>query len=208
MFQGAVRARERRYPIGSLIGALVFLMAARAISDRAHVTVGTMLTPAQKTGLAEVTAFVEAVARACRVQPPAIMVADHAGDATVGAVYRRGVVVFTSGVLTSPSRDEIAAHELAHYVFRHDQPSARSPEEIEHQANIEAVRILQVGKGMSEEAAVRQVLVALDRSRRAVTSGSPIARGHAHPCEEIRAVAAAYPAQRAWTAPLECASAQ
>src|SRR5262245_11292420 len=191
-----------------LVIAPLVLIAGCVTGDRAHVTVGTTLTPAQEAGLTEVRGFVEAIARAYGLQPPAIMVADHAGDATFGAVYRRGIIVFTSQVLTSPSRDEVTAHELAHYFLRHDQPSSRSPHEIEHQANIEAVRILQIGKGTSEEAAVREVLAALDRSRRAVTSGFPIARGHAHPCEEIRAVVAAYPAQRAWTVPLECPPAQ
>lgn len=171
-------------------------------------TVGTTLTPAQEAGLAEVKAFVAAVARAYRVQPPAIMVADHAGDATFGAVYRRGVITFTSGVLTSASRDTVTAHELGHYFLRHDQPSMRSPAETEHQANIEAVHILQVGKGMSEEAALREVVATLDRNHGAVKSGAVMARGHAHPCEEIRAVVAAYPAHRPWTASLECAPRQ
>jgi hypothetical protein len=187
---------------------LAILIAGCAAGGGAHVTIGTTLTPAQEAGLADVKAFVDAAARSYRVQPPAIMVGDHAGEATAGAIYRRGVIVFTSRMLTSASRDKVTAHELAHYFLRHDQPSSRTPEEIEHQANIEAVRILQVVKGMSEEAAVREVIEALARLHRAVKSGSPIARGHAHPCEEIRAVAAAYPAQRAWTARLECAPTQ
>ena len=185
--------------------ALLVLLAGCHIGDRAHITVGTALTPAQEAGLAEITTFVEATARAYKVQPPAIMVADHAWDATAGAIYRRGVIIFTSGVLTSASRDQVAAHELAHYLLRHDQPSSRTSEEQEHQANIEAVQILQVGKGLSEEEAVRQVVTALERAHRAVKAGAVITRGHAHPCEEIRAVLAAYPAQRGWSAALECA---
>jgi hypothetical protein len=187
---------------------LALLISACATDGGAHVTVGTTLTPAQEAGLADVKAFVDTAARRYGVQPPAIMVGDHAGDATFGAVYRRGVIVFTSGMLTSASRDSATAHELAHDFLRHDQPSSRSSEDIEHQANIEAVRILQVGKGMSEEEAVRAVLEALARFHSAVRSGSPIARGHAHPCEEIRAVVAAYPAQRAWTARFECGPAR
>ena len=184
------------------------LIAGCATGDGAHVTVGTTLTPAQEAGLADVKVFVDTAARAYRVPPPALMVADHAGDATAGAVYRRGVIIFTSGMLTSPSRDEATAHELGHYVLRHDLPSSRTPEEIEHQANIEAVRILQTVKGVSEEAALREVVASLDRTHRAVKAGAGLARGHAHPCEEIRAVIAGYPAQRAWTAALECAPTQ
>jgi hypothetical protein len=186
---------------------LALLVAGCATGGAAHVTVGTTLTPTQQAGLADVKSFIEAVARAYDIQPPAIMVADHAGDATFGAVYRRGVVTFTSAMLASPTRDKTAAHEMAHYVLRHDQPSSRTPEEREHQANIEAVRILQVGKGISEETAVREVVTALDLTRRSIAAGGPIARGHADPCEEIRAVVAAFPAQRAWTASLECARA-
>ena len=184
---------------------LAILIAGCATGGGAHVTVGTTLTPEQEAGLADVKAFVDAAARAYDVQAPAIMVADHAGDVTAGAVYRRGVIIFTSGMLTSPSRDSATAHELGHYVLRHDQPSSRTPEEIEHQANIEAVRILRDVKGLSEEAALRVVVEALTRTHRAVRAGAAIARGHAHPCEEIRAVVAAYPAQRAWTATVECA---
>jgi hypothetical protein len=187
---------------------LASLIAGCATGGGAHVTVGATLTPAEEAGLADVKAFVDAAARAYKVQPPAIMVADHAGDATAGAIYRRGVIIFTSQMLTSPSRDKATAHELGHYFLRHDQPSSRTPQEIEHQANIEAVFILQAVKGVSEEAALREVVVALDRTHRAVKAGAGLARGHAHPCEEIRVVVTAYPAQRGWTATLECAPPQ
>lgn len=190
------------------LAALAFLVAGCAMGYAPHVTVGTTLTADQEAGFADVKAFVEAASRAYQVQPPAIMVADHAGDATAGAIYRRGVIVFTSGILTSPSREAATAHEMAHYLLRHDEPSSRAQEEIEYQADIEAVRILQVVKGMSEEAALREVVAALERSHRAVKNGSAVTRGHAHPCEEIRAVLAAYPAQSAWTAKLECAPPQ
>jgi hypothetical protein len=208
--ESAVRPRRRRFqetPTASAI-LLAILTAACATGGAAHVTVGTTLTPGQEAGLADVKAFVETAARAYQVQPPAIMVADHAWEATAGAVYRRGVIVFTSRMLTSPSRDKATAHELGHYFLRHDQPSSRPSEEIEHQANIEAVRILQTAKGLSEEAALRVVVEALDRTHGAVKAGAGLTRGHAHPCEEIRAVVAAYPAQRAWTATLECVPTQ
>jgi hypothetical protein len=170
--------------------------AAAAPSPAAH----------EPPGLAEVRALVAAASRAYRVDPPAIMTDSHAGEATFGAVYRRGVILFTARILAGPSRDYAAAHEFAHYVLRHEHPSMRTPEEKEHQADIEAVRILQAGQGVSEEAAVRTVLQALARTRDSVQRGGPVARGHAHPCEEIRAVVAAYPKQRPWAASFECAS--
>jgi hypothetical protein len=204
---GGGASRSRETPTASAI-LLAILTAACATAGAAHVTVGTTLTPAQEAGLADVKAFVETAAQAYQVQPPAIMVADHAWEATAGAVYRRGVIVFTGRMLTSPSRDKATAHELGHYFLRHDQPSSRPSEEIEHQANIEAVRILQTAKGLSEEAALRVVVEALDRTHGAVKAGAGLTRGHAHPCEEIRAVVAAYPAQRAWTATLECVPTQ
>jgi hypothetical protein len=60
---------------------LIVLFAGCQTADRAHLTVGTVLTPAKEAGPAEVKTFVEATARAYKVQPPAIMVADHAWDA-------------------------------------------------------------------------------------------------------------------------------
>jgi hypothetical protein len=165
----------------------------------------TTVAPAEMSppGLAEVRALAEKAGRAYGMPAPAIMVADHAGDATFGAVYRRGVITFTARALAGPNRDKIAAHEIAHYVLRHDLPGMRTQEEKEHAANIEAVRILQLA-GRSEEQATREVLAALDRTRQAVGRGATIARGHAHPCEEIHAVVVAYPAQRAWSVTFEC----
>lgn len=167
----------------------------------------TTLTPAQQAGLAELEAFVDTAACVYQVPPPAVTVVDNDVLPGAGAGYQRGVIAFTKRVLTSPSRDMIIAHELGHYFLRHKL----SWEEIEHEANIEAVRILQVVKGvkgMSEEVALRAVVRALDSYHRAVKAGSPLGRGHTHPCEEIRRVVAAYPSQRAWTAALECAPAQ
>ena len=80
----------------------------------------------------------------------------------------------------------------------------RTPEEKEHQANIEAVRILMAGKGMTEEAALREVLQWLGRLRRSVERGGVVARGHDQPCEEIRAAVVAYPAQRSWASASMC----
>jgi hypothetical protein len=114
------------------------------------------------------------------------------------------VIVFTARVLAGPGRDMVTAHEMAHYVLRHEHPTMRTQEEKEHQANIEAVQILQAGKGMTEEAALRAVLEWLTRLRRSVERGGVVARGHAPPCEEIRMVVVAYPAQRAWSAASLC----
>jgi hypothetical protein len=186
---------------------LVFLMLAGcSIGAPSHVpATGAPAAPLGPPGLAEAQALVANASRAYKVDPPALMVGAHAGDATFGAVYRRGVIIFTARSLAGPGRDVITAHELAHYVLRHEHPTMRTQEEKEHQANIEAVRILMAGKGITEEQAARAMLEFLGGLRRSVERGGAVARGHAHPCEEIHAVVVAYPAQRGWSKTFECA---
>jgi hypothetical protein len=185
---------------------VIIMLAGCATGAPGHVPVAT--TPGAALGppgLAEAQALVAAASRAYKVDPPALMVGDHAIDPTFGAVYRRGVIIITARTLAGPGRDVIIAHELGHYVLRHEHPTMRTQEEKEHQANIEAVRILQAGAGLSEEQALRAVLEFVARLRRSVERGGAVARGHAHPCEEIRAVVVAYPAQRGWSGTFECA---
>ena len=164
----------------------------------------TSLTPEQEASLVAVMALIEAASTAYKVPPPNVIVADYAGE-TFGGAHWGGSIMFPARMLTSPSRDTIAAHEMGHYVLGHMHPSNRTPQEKEHAANIEAVRILQVGTGMTEEDALREVLIILRRSSRAVAAGAPVAQGHADPCEEIHAVVAAYPAQGVWASTYECA---
>jgi hypothetical protein len=144
-----------------------------------------------------------APSRAYKMPPPKIVV--YVGDTDFGGVHRRGAIMFPARTLMSSSRDMVTAHEMGHYVLGHGYPSTLTPQAKEHEANIEAVRILQVGKGMTEEDALREVLIFLGHLRKDVAAGAPVGRGHANPCEEIRAVVVAYPAQRGWTSKYECA---
>ena len=168
------------------------------------VVTATTLTPEQEAGLAEVMALIEAASRAYTVSPPTIIVFGRPGDGAYGD-YGRGVIMFSARSLTHPARDTVAAHEMGHYVLGHEHPGARLTETIWHAANIEAVRILQVGKEMSEDAALRKVLIPF-AMHRTTAGGAPAGRGHADPCKEIGAMVAAYPDQRGWASTYECAS--
>jgi hypothetical protein len=166
------------------------------------------LTPEEEAGLTQVTALVEAASQAYQVRSPTIIVVDAPRDdpAISRGFYdtrsMRGSIAITPRTLTSPVRDLVAAHEMGHYIRRHPRPSLR-PEEMEDEANVEAVRILQAGKGWSEEQALRELLIAFRHHAR--TAGTPMGRGHGQPCEEIRALVTAYPDQRAWASAYECA---
>jgi hypothetical protein len=183
----------------------VFLIVGCASGGAVRAAKSTPLTPEQEASLAAVVALIEAAARAYKAPPPNIIVADYSAETFAGA-YWGGSIMFPAQMLTSLSRDMVAAHEMGHYVLGHHHPSNRPQEEKEYQANIEAVRILQVSKGMTEAEALREVLIVLERGRIAVAGGgAKVGQGHPHPCEEIRVVVAAYPGQRRWASTLECA---
>jgi hypothetical protein len=164
------------------------------------------LTPEEEAGLTQVTALVEAASQAYHVRSPTIIVLDAPSDGHLGGFLdsssMRKSIAITPRALTSPWRDLVAAHEMGHYVRRHPRPSIR-PEEMEDEANIEAVRILQAAKGWTEEEALRELLIVF--RHHADAAGTPMGRGHGHPCEEIRALVTAYPKQRAWASRYECA---
>src|SRR5262245_17834068 len=167
----------------------------------------TTLTPQQETGLVEVTVLIEAASRAYKVPPPRITVYDRAGDAAgnlaSGTYLGLGHIMLSARTLASSARDVVAAHEMGHYVLRHaDRPGTRK--EKEHEASIEAVRILQSAKGLSEEEALRSVLTTFERHRRG-TGAAPAGEGHGDLCEEVHAVVAAYPEQRGWSSAFDCA---
>jgi hypothetical protein len=58
-------------------------------------------------------------------------------------------------------------------VLRHEHPLGRTIQEQEQVANIEAVRVPRVGKGMSEAEALREILTTLGRQRAPAHPHSP-----------------------------------
>lgn len=169
------------------------------------------LTPAQQQSEAEVRALADRTARAYGLSPIHVLIGHNPNDPP--GSYRRGFFSVSAVTLTSTFRDAIVAHELAHYVLRHDAPlpgdtaeqMKRAYQERELEANAKSVEILaRVGR-LGEERALRTVYTyllgvhwALERYPRLNLSG------HKPPCEEIADLLSRFPDQRAWTASLEC----
>jgi hypothetical protein len=170
------------------------------------------LTPPQRESLAEVRALAEETARVYG-RPPIHLLVSHDPHAPPGS-YRRGFFAVSSQVLTSPFRDAIVAHELAHYVLGHEEPlHGATSEELERDyqqreldANAKAVEILTRVGGMTEVRAIKTIYNYLLGIRWALERYPRLdLRGHKPPCEEIKDLLGRFPAQRAWTVSLECA---
>jgi IrrE N-terminal-like domain len=170
------------------------------------------LTPAQRESLAEVRALADETARVYG-RPPIHLLVSHDPKGPPGS-YTRAFFSVGTLTLTSPFRDAIVAHELAHYVLGHEAPLSgtsaaereRDYQQRELDANGKAVEILTRVAGMSEVRALKtmyQYLLgirwALQRYPRLELSG------HKPPCEEIADLLDRFPAHRGWTAILECA---
>ena len=170
------------------------------------------LTPTQQRGADEVRAMADELARVYKVRRIAVLIGDNVEG--VGGTYRHGLFTITTSMLTSKYRDQIVAHELAHYLLDHDRPLAgtlsldwqREQELRELDANAKSVEVLMRVRGLAEDAALRRVydyLLAWNRlvaARRTV-----IPWGHRAPCEEIAELLGRFPQHRAWSAALECA---
>ena len=170
------------------------------------------LTPAQQKSLAEVHALAEETASVYGLAPTHVLV-NHNPNAPPGS-YTGGFFSVSALTLTSPFRDAIVAHELAHYVLGHEAPlrgSFEAERERDYQrreldANAKAVEILTRVAGMSEVRALQTVHRYLDGIRWALDRYPRLdLRGHKPPCEEITDLLSRFPAQRGWTAALECA---
>jgi hypothetical protein len=170
------------------------------------------LTPAQEESLAEVHALATETASVYGRAPTHVLVS-HNLNAPPGS-YTGGFFSVSARTLTSPFRDAIVAHELAHYVLGHEAPlrgSTQADRDRDYQrreldANAKAVEILTRVAGMSEVRALRTMHQYLDGIRWALERYPSLdLRGHMPPCEEIADLLSRYPAQRAWTAALECA---
>ena len=169
-------------------------------------------SPAEEQALAEVRRLVEEAARVYGVAPLGVVAGPYVRG--LAASYRPGLLAIAPRVLTSPDRDAIVAHELAHQVLGHAPPPVEGgapPDDREQarrelDANAKSVEILVRLKGWPEATALRAVYDKLLRQHRAAPAGQAIlAPGHRPPCEEIRDLVGRFPRHRAWTARLECA---
>ena len=169
------------------------------------------LTPAQRDSLAEVRALTEETTRIYG-RPPIHLLVSHDPEAPPGS-YRRDFFSLSSRTLTSPFRDAIVAHELAHYVLGHEAPlrgDTAAERDLEYQqreldANAKAVEILVRVAGMSQLSALKTMYDYLLGIRLALERHPRLdLRGHKAPCDEIADLLSRFPDQRDWTAPLEC----
>jgi len=184
-----------------LLGLTVALAAAGCVT----------LTPAQERAVAEVRAMADETARVYGVRRISVLVGSNVEG--VGGSYRRGLFTLSTPMLTSRHRDSIVAHELAHYLLDHDRPLSgtlalewqREQELRELAANAKAVEVLVRVRRLPEERALSLVYDHLWSFNRFVEDKrTVIPWGHRSPCEEIADLLGRFPAQRAWTAGLEC----
>jgi hypothetical protein len=160
------------------------------------------LTPAQESTLAELQAFADATARFHQRDPVKIGVWERL-EAGAGGTYFGGhnLIIIPKDVLgaSAPARDVIMAHELGHWLLRHDFRVRGEParEAMEHDANEAAVVILIQVKRIPEAVAVRLMHAYLAASARdhATQKAEPLA-GHGHPCEEVAHLIARFPQYR------------
>ena len=185
------------------LGALALFLVAAGCAT---------LTPAQEESLAEVHALAKETASVYGRAPTHVLVS-HNPNAPPGS-YTEGFFSVSALTLTSPFRDAIVAHELAHYVLGHEAPllgSTQSERDHDYQqreleANAKAVEILTRVAGMSEVRALKTMHQYLAGIQWALERYPRLdLRGHKPPCEEIADLLGRFPAQRAWTASLECA---
>ena len=170
------------------------------------------LTPAQEKSAAEVRALADETFRIYKV--PGIPIVIGAQVTGTGGTYEGGMFTVGSGMLASPTRDVVVAHELAHYILGHDGKRLNVPtidrrilyEQWELDANAKGVEILTRAKPMPEELALSLFYQhGLGAQRALLNNRGGIPFGHKPPCEEIADLLSRFPRHTAWTATLECA---
>jgi hypothetical protein len=193
--------RVRRFLVRPGIRALPLLLLAGC----------STLTPGQEESLGEVRALADETARVYG-RPPIHVLVSHDPKGPPGS-YTRSFFSVGALTLTSPFRDAIVAHELAHYVLGHEAPlqGSTAAELLRHyqqrelDANAKAVEILSRVGGMNDVRALRTMYDYLLGIRWALERYPSLElSGHKPPCEEIADLLSRFPAQRAWTSSLEC----
>ncbi|HEV8396697.1 MAG TPA: hypothetical protein VGQ37_20590 [Vicinamibacterales bacterium] len=171
------------------------------------------LTPKQEQGAQEISAIVDATARAYSVSTIYVLIGNDTSN--IGGTYRRGMITISTGMLLSRHRDSLVAHELAHYLLGHDAPlgastsldQRREQERRELDANAKAVEILTRVTGRTQAQSLRLVHDHLATFHRMLAANrSVLPWGHRMPCDEIHDLLSRFPSERAWTSSLECAN--
>ena len=123
------------------------------------------LTPTQKATLTDIQRFADATAAAYGLMriPVSVQPGTNLG---IGGTYRQGNFYLNANTLNSGHLTALVAHELGHYVLRHEPTSGVSMAELlkaqelrELDANAQAVEILVRAKGMTQPQAVRTMVV-------------------------------------------------
>jgi HAMP domain-containing protein len=156
------------------------------------------LTPQQQARVVEVRQFADAATAHYDMSRVGVVI-EPSTNLGIGARYRLGHLYLNVRMLGSRGLTAIVAHELAHYVLRHDTPVAgssmgefqRAQELRELEANAKAVEILMRVKGMTERDAV-QTMVGYLRA----TSSPGGTLGHRSSAEEIADLLERFPASR------------
>ena len=162
------------------------------------------LTPAQQEKLDGWRAFSDRVTRHYKVSRVTFLVGSHGGP-EAGAMRQGGLMTLTPAMLDPAQQtDFLLAHELGHWVLGHvdgrTYPSmaeairAQIPKELD--ANAEAVKILEIGRGWSERTAFQYAQSYLWRYKQLVDIRKvSTPRGHPSPCEEINDLIRRFPKQ-------------
>ena len=155
------------------------------------------LTPAQQTHLADLKVFAQTVTLA-HGKPDVKLMPMEPGDSTVplAAIRSDGMLLISTELLRGTSLGQFTydlslfatAHELGHYITgRYGCPAC------EMDANAEAVKILVIGRGMSEREAFDLVAGMLSLTASMQGLGSPVMAGHPSACAELANLAGRYP---------------
>ncbi len=192
-------------PIGALTRRHGFVVAAFVIGvgGCAH------LTPQQQDTVADVQRFADGTATTYNL-PRIRVTIEPATNLGIGGRYRQGNFYLNVRMLGSGGLTAVVAHELAHYVLRHEPISGVSVAELQRvqelrelDANAKAVEILMRVRGMSQTEAVRTMATHLRRAQAVTGCGGALAPGHRPPADEIADLLSRFPDSAPLLAELE-----
>jgi hypothetical protein len=176
------------------------------------------LTEDQRRHLAQLRALASATARAYRMPAPvgisvmALASTNLESLAGVGIAYTPGRLWVDPGLLGAWYADALVARTLAYELLPPVVQAAsmadyeRRQRQRDLDANAKAVEILARARAWPERVALQAVYEWLAATHRAVVAGQVRLRGgQPEPCDQIRDLLGRFPAERGWTASLECA---